>query len=71
MVRLADGAEARGVADEWLAGASSADQQRIGAEIQAQTFIDVPFLSLGLFFQPAAQRTNLKGMPLSWNIRRA
>ncbi len=60
--------------DEWLASANSADQQRIAAEIQEQAFVDVPFLSLGLFFQPTVQRTSLegglKGMPLFWNIRR-
>jgi peptide/nickel transport system substrate-binding protein len=60
--------------DAWLAAADPAEQKRIAAAIQAQAFIDVPFLPLGQFFQPTTQsrtlRDGLKGMPLFWNIRR-
>jgi peptide/nickel transport system substrate-binding protein len=39
-----------------------------------QTFVDVPFLPLGQFFQPTTQRRSLagglSGMSLFWNIRR-
>jgi len=59
---------------EWLAATGLAEQQRIAAEIQAQAFIDVPFLPLGQFFQPTVQSRSLQGgltgMPLFWNIRR-
>jgi len=59
----------------WLASTDLADQQKIAAEIQAQAFIDVPFLPLGQFFQPTVQNKSLvdtlKGMPLFWNVRRA
>jgi peptide/nickel transport system substrate-binding protein len=61
--------------NEWLAAPDLASQQRIAADIQAQAFVDVPFLPLGQFFQPTVQRRTLvdglKGMPLFWNIRRA
>ena len=61
--------------DEWLAASDLATQRRIGAEIQAQAFEDVPFLPLGQFFQPTARARSLvgglQGMPLFWNIRRA
>jgi peptide/nickel transport system substrate-binding protein len=61
--------------DQWLAATDLAEQKRIAAEIQAQAFIDVPFLPLGQFFQPTTRSKTLvdglTGMPLFWNIRRA
>ena len=61
--------------NQWLATADQTEQRHIAAEIQAQAFIDVPFLPLGQFFQPTVQRRSLvdgmKGMTLFWNIRRA
>ncbi len=61
--------------DAWLATPDPAAQKQIAAQIQAQAFVDVPFLPLGQYFQPTTQsRTlvdGLKGMPLFWNIRRA
>ncbi|SDR48871.1 peptide/nickel transport system substrate-binding protein [Rhizobiales bacterium GAS191] len=60
--------------DQWLKASGPAEQKSIAAKIQAQAFIDVPFLPLGQFFQPTVQRKNLqgglKGMTLFWNIRR-
>ena len=60
--------------DQWLAADDLAARQRIAAEIQAQAFIDVPFLPLGLFMQPTVQRKELvgtlKGLSLFWNVRR-
>ena len=60
---------------EWLAAPDAAAQKRIAADIQAQAFIDVPFLPLGQFLQPTIRRKSLvgglTGMPLFWNIRRA
>ncbi|HUB14576.1 MAG TPA: ABC transporter substrate-binding protein [Acetobacteraceae bacterium] len=59
----------------WMATDDFATQKKIAADIQAQAFVDVPFLPLGQFFQPTTQRTSLvdglTGMPLFWNIRRA
>lgn len=61
--------------DQWLAATDPAEQKRIAASIQAQAFVDVPFLPLGQFFQPTTQNRSLTGgltgMPLFWNIRRA
>ena len=58
----------------WLAAADVPSQKRIAADIQAQAFVDVPFLSLGEFFQPTVYRRELegmlKGMPLFWNLHR-
>ena len=60
--------------NDWLVATDLAAQKRIAAEIQAQAFVDVPFLSLGEFFQPTVYRRTLdgmlKGMPLFWNLRR-
>lgn len=60
--------------DKWLAAADAADQRRIAAAMQAQAFVNVPFLPLGQFFQPTIQSRSLaggmKGMTLFWNIRR-
>ena len=60
--------------DQWLSAADAAEQKRIAALIQAQAFVDVPFLPLGQFFQPTTQSKTLEGgltgMPLFWNIRR-
>jgi peptide/nickel transport system substrate-binding protein len=61
--------------DAWIASGDVAEQKKIAAQIQAQAFLDVPFLPLGQFFQPTVQRKDLQGglagMPLFWNIRRA
>jgi peptide/nickel transport system substrate-binding protein len=61
--------------DQWLKASDPAAQKSIAAQIQAQAFIDVPFLPLGQFFQPTVMRNSLrgglKGMTLFWNIRRA
>jgi peptide/nickel transport system substrate-binding protein len=60
---------------QWLAAEDLPTQQAIAARIQAQAFIDVPFLPLGQFFQPTVWRKSLQGgltgMPLFWNLRRA
>ncbi len=57
----------------WLAAPDFASQKQIAAQIQQQAFVDVPFLPLGQFFQPSAQRKalvdGLKGMPMFWNVR--
>ena len=61
--------------DRFLAETDPAAQKRIAAELQAQAFVDVPFLPLGQFVQPTTQRRELvdtlKGLSLFWNVRRA
>ena len=60
--------------DQWLAATDPAEQRRIAAAIQAQAFVDVPFLPLGQFFQPTTRSKTLQGglagMPLFWNVSR-
>ncbi len=60
--------------DQWLASTDAAERKRIAAKIQAQAFVDVPFLPLGQFFQPTTYSKTLdgvlKGMPLFWNVSR-
>lgn len=59
----------------WFEAQSEADQKKIGAQLQAQAFTDVPFLPLGEYLQPTAYSTSLtgilKGMPIFWNVDRA
>jgi peptide/nickel transport system substrate-binding protein len=58
----------------WFDAPDAAAQKAIGVEMQKQAFIDVPYVPLGLFYQPTAYRKDitgvLKGLPLFWNVRR-
>jgi peptide/nickel transport system substrate-binding protein len=58
----------------WFDAPEAAAQKRIGEQMQRQAFIDVPYVPLGLFYQPTAYRKGLtgvmKGLPLFWNVRR-
>ena len=60
--------------DEWLGAPDDAARLRIAASMQAQAFVDVPYVPLGLFYQPTAYRRDLSGIiqgpPLFWNVRR-
>jgi peptide/nickel transport system substrate-binding protein len=40
----------------------------LAAEVQRQAFIDVPMLPLGLYYQPAAFRSDLTGMLKGLNL---
>ena len=61
--------------DAWLAAPDLAAQKEIASRIQAQAFVDVPFLPLGQFQQPTVLRRELQGvltgLPLFWNVRRS
>lgn len=61
--------------NEWFVAPDDAAQRRIGEQAQRQAFIDVPYVPLGVFYQPTAYRKDLmgvlKGLPLFWNVRRA
>ncbi len=61
--------------DQWFDAPDAAVQKRIGAELQAQAFEDVPYLPLGLYYSPSAYRADLtgilRGFPIFWNLRRA
>jgi hypothetical protein len=52
-----------------------AEQRRIGAAIQRQALVDVPYIPLRQYFLITAYRRSLtgilKGPPLFWNVARA
>lgn len=60
--------------DAWLVAPDAAAQKQIGIAMQRQAFIDVPYVPLGVFYQPTAYKKELtgvlKGLPLFWNVRR-
>ncbi len=57
----------------WLE-ADAADQAPLASMIQAQAFVDVPYVPLGQQFQQTAYRADLRGIlpgaPVFWNIER-
>jgi peptide/nickel transport system substrate-binding protein len=61
--------------DAWFTAPDVAAQKRLGEQMQAQAFVDVPYVPLGVFYQPTAYRRGLagvlKGLPLFWSVRRA
>ncbi len=61
--------------DAWFDAPDVAAQKRLAVQMQQQAFVDVPYVPLGLFFQPTAYRRSitgvLKGLPLFWNVRPA
>jgi peptide/nickel transport system substrate-binding protein len=60
--------------DRWFDAPDLAAQKAICADIQAQAFIDVPYLPLGQLYPTTAFRADLTGvqdgMPIFWNVRR-
>ena len=68
-------AELERLRDAWFDAPDAAAQHAIGVQAQRQAFVDVPYVPLGLFYQPTAYTTGLagvlKGLPLFWNVRRA
>lgn len=58
----------------WLDAANVDDQKLICRDIQLQAFQDVPYIPLGVFYQPIAYRKSLQGMlkgvPLFYGVRR-
>ncbi len=60
--------------EQWFAAHDLAAQQELCRAIQLQAFQDVPYLPLGLYYQPTAHRRDLvgllHGMPLFWNVER-
>ena len=71
----ADAPKLEALRDAWFTAPDLAEQKRIGGLIQAQAFVDVPYLPLGEYLQPTAYTKALKGMltgaPLFWNVERA
>jgi len=60
--------------ESWTDASDLVAQQRIAAEIQRETFQQVPFLPLGQFFGKTAHRREIegivKGVFAFWNVRR-
>ena len=61
--------------DEYLSTPDMAKRKLICTGMQEQAFEEVPYLPLGIFFQPTAWRSDvtglLKGFPLFYNVRKA
>lgn len=64
-----------GLREAWLDSGDLEEQKRICRDIQLKAFEEVPFIPLGVFYQPTAYRKNLtgmlKGLPLFYGVRRA
>jgi peptide/nickel transport system substrate-binding protein len=60
--------------DAWFAAPDLAGQQKAAAALQAQAFIDVPYVPLGQVRGMTAYRKNisgvLQGIPSFWNVQR-
>ena len=60
--------------DAWLAAPDAAGRLAAAKRLQAQAFIDVPYIPLGQIAQLTTFREDLvgmiKGMPVFWNIKR-
>ncbi len=60
--------------DQWLAAPDDATRLSLARQMQAQAFVDVPYVPLGLFYQPTAYKRDLSGIiqgpPLFWNVQR-
>ncbi|HZF76427.1 MAG TPA: ABC transporter substrate-binding protein [Acetobacteraceae bacterium] len=61
--------------DEWLDATSLDAQRAVARRMQAQAWVDVPFIPLGQYFVDSAWRRSItgvqKGMALPLNVRRA
>ncbi len=61
--------------DQWFVAPDVAAQAKICADIQAEAFIDVPYVPMGQYLQPTAYRSDLvdvlPGFALFWNVKRA
>jgi peptide/nickel transport system substrate-binding protein len=60
--------------DEWMQAPDLASQKAIAAQIQAQAFIDVPYLPLGEYSIPTAINADItglvKGIPVYWGLKK-
>ena len=60
--------------DEWMRAPDLAAQKAVAREIQAQAFVDVPYLPLGEYSIPTAVSKDLvsvqKGIPVYWGVKK-
>ena len=58
----------------WFVAPDAASRKKIGEDIQALAFQNVPYLPLGEYFLRTAYSKNLtgvlKGLPLFWNVKK-
>jgi peptide/nickel transport system substrate-binding protein len=66
--------ELEALREQWLDASDLASQRTIAAKMQAQAFVDVPYLPLGTFYPSTAFRSDLVGIldgeAIFWNVRR-
>ncbi len=69
-----DSARLETLREQWFEAPDIAAQREIAAAMQAQAFVDVPYVPLGQFFQPMAYRRTLRGaaqpggIPRFWGV---
>ena len=59
--------------EAWFAAPDLATQQKVAADIQAEAYASVPYITFGQFDRPTAYRSNLTGyvpapLPILWSI---
>lgn len=61
--------------ENWLNAWTATEQKRLAAEMQAQMFREVPYVPLGVWFQPPCHRKDIvdiePGWPVMHGIRKA
>jgi len=61
--------------NDWFAAPDQPAQAAIGAQIQQQAPVTVPYIPTGQYLQPTAYRSNLEGVPngfaIFWNVKKA
>ena len=61
---------------DWMSAPDLAAQKKVCEQVQAESWINPPFLPLGVYYQPTAYRRNLSGFvkngqKVFWGIKRA
>jgi peptide/nickel transport system substrate-binding protein len=61
--------------ENWLNALTATEQKHLAAEMQAQMFRDVPYVPLGVWFQPTCHRKDIvdiePGWPVMHGVRKA
>jgi peptide/nickel transport system substrate-binding protein len=61
--------------NQWLDAPDLAAAQKVAREIQAQAFIDLPMVPIGMYYQPTAYRKSISGVlpgfATFWNVKKA
>ena len=66
--------ELEALREQWLDAPDITAQRKIAAQMQAQAFVDVPYIPLGTFYPSTAFRSDLVGVldgeAIFWNVQR-